>query len=245
LRTLRRRARLVVLVLLGLLPNPLKKPLYRALFGYRIGPGVRIGIVLLDADEVDLGEGTELGHFNLITRVGRFRTGRAVRVGSFNIIRGGQAVVLGDYATIMRLNVLNAIPDHDCTTSPVSALDLGPGAIVVSGHRIDFTDRVTIGRHVVVGGRSSSLWTHNRQETAPISIGDYCYLGSEVRIAPGGCLAAECILGLGAVLSGTHDEPGFLVAGVPARAIRKLNDQDLALIHRKTRNDIPDDLLLP
>ena len=238
----RRGLRLALLAVLGLLPGILKRPLYRSLFGYRIGRGVRIGLVLLDAQEVELGEGTEIGHLNLITRVGRLATGKRVRVGPLNIIRGGESVTLDDWAEVMRLNVLNAIPDHDCTTRPVSRLEIGKGAVVVAGHRIDFTDRVTIGRNVIVGGRNSSLWTHNRQQTAPIEIGDFCYLGSEVRLAPGARLAERSILGLGSVLAGAIDTPGSLVGGVPARVIRPLTAEDDALIHRKARRDAPDDL---
>ena len=234
--------RLALLAVVGLLPGPIKRPLYRALFGYRIGRGVRIGLVILDAEAVDLGDGTEIGHLNLVTRVGSLVTGKSVRIGALNIIRGGERVVLGDYVEVMRLNVLNAIPDHDCTTSPVSRLEIGAGAVVVSGHRIDFTDRVTIGRNVIVGGRNSSLWTHNRQQTAPIAIGDFCYLGSEVRLAPGARLAERSILGLGSVLAGAIDTPGSLVGGVPARIIRPLTAEDDALVHRKARRDAPDDL---
>jgi len=234
--------RLALLAVVGLLPGPVKRPLYRALFGYRIGRGVRIGLVILDAEAVELGDGTEIGHLNLITRVGSLVTGRSVRIGALNIIRGGERVVLGDYVEVMRLNVLNAIPDHDCTTSPVSRLEIGAGAVVVSGHRIDFTDQVTIGRNVIVGGRNSSLWTHNRQQTAPIAIGDFCYLGSEVRLAPGARLAERSILGLGSVLAGAIDTPGSLVGGVPARIIRPLTAEDDALVHRKARRDAPDDL---
>jgi len=234
--------RLALLAVVGLLPGPIKRPLYRALFGYRIGRGVRIGLVILDAEAVDLGDGTEIGHLNLVTRVGSLVTGKSVRIGALNIIRGGERVRLGDYAEVMRLNVLNAIPDHDCTTSPVSRLEIGAGAVVVSGHRIDFTDQVTIGRNVIVGGRNSSLWTHNRQQTAPIAIGDFCYLGSEVRLAPGARLAERSILGLGSVLAGPIDTPGSLVGGVPARIIRPLTAEDDALVHRKARRDAPDDL---
>jgi UDP-3-O-[3-hydroxymyristoyl] glucosamine N-acyltransferase len=234
--------RLALLAVVGLLPGPIKRPLYRALFGYRIGRGVRIGLVILDAEAVDLGDGTEIGHLNLITRVGSLVTGKSVRIGALNIIRGGERVRLGDYAEVMRLNVLNAIPDHDCTTSPVSRLEIGAGSVVVSGHRIDFTDQVTIGRNVIVGGRSSSLWTHNRQQTAPIQIGDFCYLGSEVRLAPGARLAERSILGLGSVLAGSIDTPGSLVGGVPARILRPLTAEDDALVHRKARPDAPDDL---
>ncbi|HEY8148114.1 MAG TPA: hypothetical protein VIK51_04240 [Vicinamibacteria bacterium] len=238
----RRWPRLALLAVIGVLPGFVKKPLYRGLFRYRIGRGVRIGLVILDAEAVELGDGTEIGHLNVITRVGRFITGRSVRIGVLNIIRGGERVRLGDYAEVMRLNVLNAIPDHDCTTSPASRLEIGRGAVVVSGHRIDFTDQVTIGQNVIIGGRNSSLWTHNRQSTAPIEIGDFCYLGSEVRLAPGARLAEGSILGLGSVLAGPIDTPGSLVGGVPARIIRPLTAEDDALIHRKARRDAPDDL---
>ncbi|HYU43202.1 MAG TPA: hypothetical protein VEQ84_13730 [Vicinamibacteria bacterium] len=238
----RRWPRLALLAVIALLPGFVKRPLYRGLFRYRIGRGVRIGVVILDAGTVELGDGTEIGHLNLITRVGSFITGQSVRIGSLNIIRGGERVRLGDYAEVMRLNVLNAIPDHDCTTSPASRLEIGRGAVVVSGHRIDFTDEVTIGQNVIIGGRNSSLWTHNRQSTAPIAIGDFCYLGSEVRLAPGARLAERSILGLGSVLAGAIDTPGSLVGGVPARIIRPLTAEDDALIHRKARRDAPDDL---
>jgi acetyltransferase-like isoleucine patch superfamily enzyme len=241
LKRWRRGVRLFVLALVALLPSFLKRPLYRLFFGYRIGPGVRVGLSLLDASSVSLGEGTSIGHFNLVTRVGRLETGRFVRVGPFNIIRGGERVSLGDWAEVIRFNVLNAIPDHDCTTEPVSVLEVGAGTVIVSGHRVDFTDRVTLGRNVIVGGRNSSLWTHNRQETAPVAIGDFCYLGSEVRLAPGATLPSECILALGSVLAGEVAEPRSLVGGVPARVVRPLTEKDLARIRRKTRRDMPDD----
>jgi len=237
----RRRVRLAVLIVLGLFPNPAKKPLYRLLFRFRFGPRVRIGLCLLDAETLDLAEGTRIGHFNVITRVGRLQTGRHARIGVFNVIRGGERVSLGDYAEVMRLNVLNAIPDHDCTTEPESVLEVGAGAVITSSHRIDFTDKVTLGKNVIVGGRNSSLWTHNRQETAPITIGDFCYLGSEVRLAPGARLPDECVLAIGSVLASEITEPRSLVAGVPARVVRPLDEKGLARIRRKTRRDMPDD----
>jgi len=238
-----RFARLGLLGLVAILPGPVKRTMLRVLFGYRIGKHVRIGISLIDARRVVLGEGTRIGHGNLVVGVGDFLAGRGVRIGFGNIIRGGSRVVIGDFGTIMRLNFLNAIPDHDCTTAPVSELELKAGAIIVAGHRFDFTDRIVLGRNVIVGGRHSSLWTHFRQQTAPIEIGDFCYLGSEVRLAPGAALPDRCILGLGAVLTKAIDAPGSLVAGVPARVVRPLTDADLKSLMRKTRPDIPDDLL--
>lgn len=236
-----RCGRLAVLALVGCLPNIAKRSLYRLLFGYEVGPGARIGFALLDASHVVLLAGSRIGHLNVVTRVQRFESGRNARIGTFNIIRGGERVVLGDYSEVMRFNVLNAIPEHDCTTQPQSVLEVGAGTVITSGHRIDFTDRVTLGKNIIIGGRNSSLWTHNRQETAPIEIGDFCYLGSEVRLAPGAKLPEECILGMGAVLTGEIREPRSLVAGVPAKVVRPLEERDLARIRRKTRRDMPDD----
>ena len=236
-----RTVRLLALILLGALPNAIKKHLMRLLFGYRFGPNVKIGLAVLDAEHVSLGEGTVIGHLNLVTRVTTLNLGCYVRIGMLNIVRGGERVALGDYSEVMRLNVLNAIPDHDCTTTPESVLELGPGTVITSGHRIDFTDRVKLGMNVIVGGRSSSLWTHNRQETAPIEIGDFCYLGSEVRLAPGAKLPNECVLGLGAVLTGEIKEQRSLVAGVPAKVVRPLDERDIARLRRKTRGDMPED----
>jgi hypothetical protein len=134
----RRRLRLGLLHLLGLLPTLPKRPLYPVIFGYHTGRNVRIGPTHIDAAEVDLGDRTEIGHFNLIPGVGRLQTRPRERIGILNVTSGGERVRLGAPSTVMRFNVLNAIPDHDCSTAPVAKLDLGDGAIIVSGHRIDF-----------------------------------------------------------------------------------------------------------
>ena len=119
---------------------------------------------------------------------------------------------------------------------------LGDGSIVTAGHQIDFTDRVEIGRRVILGGRNSSLWTHNRQMTKAITIGDYSYLGSEIRIAPGAAIPAKCIVGMGSVVSRTFTREYQLIAGVPAAEIRELGEDGKFLTERKTRNDLPDDI---
>jgi hypothetical protein len=219
-----------MLAAVAVLPGFVKRPLYRGLFGYRIGRGVRIGLVLLDADDVELGDGTEIGHLNLITRVGSFVTGRSVRIGPLNIIRGGEHVRLGDYAEVMRLNVLNAIPDHDCTTSPVSRLDIGKGAVVVSGHRIDFTDQVTIGRNVIgaqlVPGR-------NRQQTRPLRSGTSV---AGIRGPPSREPAWPSASRVGPSWPAPWTHRRWSEA---FRWVRPLSAEDEVLIHRRARPDAP------
>ena len=236
------KARLTVLACVALLPGFLKRPAYRLFFGYKIGKRVRIGLSIIDAQECQIDDDVSIGHLNGIIRVGKIVIGDHVRIGHLNIIRGGTEVLLGRYAEIMRLNEINSIPDPVVVNPTDPRFMLGAGSIVTVEHKIDFTDRVTIGQRSILGGRNSSLWTHNRQRTRPIDIGSFAYIGSEIRIAPGGANPSRCIVGIGSVITNELTAEGHLIAGVPAKALKKLNEEDLFLIEQKTRDDLPDDL---
>jgi acetyltransferase-like isoleucine patch superfamily enzyme len=234
--------RLLVLAVIALLPSFLKRPCYRLFFGYRIGKRVRIGVSIIDAAVCEIGDDSQIGHLNLIVAVGKVQMGDHVRIGHLNIIRGGDEVVLGRYAELLRLNEINSIPDPEVVNPVDPRFTLGPGSIVTTGHKIDFTDRVEIGRRTIIGGRNSSLWTHNRQKTQPIKIGDFAYIGSEIRMAPGSSIPSRCIIGIGSVITHEVTEDGYLIAGVPAKPIKQLSGEDNFLIERKTRLDLPDDV---
>ena len=234
--------RLAVLALIAFFPSFLKRPLYRLFFGYRIGRRVRIGLSILDAAACEIGDDTQIGHFNLIVAVGKLRLGDHVRIGHLNIIRGGAEVSLGRYAELLRLNEINSIPDPDVVNPVDPRFEAGPGSVITTGHKIDFTDRVQIGRRTIIGGRNSSFWTHNRQRTLPITIGDFAYVGSEIRMAPGASIPSRCIVGIGSVITHQLCDEEHLIAGVPAKAVKELQPEDKFLIERKTRVDLPDDV---
>lgn len=236
------RLRLVELAFIALLPSFLKRTCYRLFFRYRIGKRVRIGLTILDAAECEIADDVSIGHLNLVVGVKKLSIGDHVRIGHLNIIRGGDEVRLGRYAEIIRLNEINSIPEPE-TVNPVNPkFLLGAGSVITTGHKVDFTDRVEIGRRTILGGRNSSLWTHNRQRTRPIEIGSLTYIGSEIRVAPGGSIPSRCIVGIGAVVTKQLKEENYLIAGVPARPIKPLGEDDLFLIERKTRPDLPDDV---
>jgi acetyltransferase-like isoleucine patch superfamily enzyme len=239
------RARLFVLAVLALCPNWLKQRAYRLFFGYRIGRGVRIGITLLDARSCQIDDDVSIGHLNVFVGVEDLVIGDHARIGHLNVIRGGQHVRLGKYSEMLRLNQINSMPDphaelRDPRREP--KFFLGDGSVVTTGHKIDFTDRVDIGDRTVIGGRNSSLWTHNRQRTAPITIGSKTYVGSEIRMAPGATIPSHAIVGMGAVVVDELAEENSLFAGVPARRVKDLDDEQRFLIERKTRLDLPDEL---
>jgi maltose O-acetyltransferase len=57
--------------------------------------------------------------------------------------------------------------------------------------------------------------------TAPIAIGDGCWLGARCTVLPGVSIGDGCVIAAGALV--TRDcEPGGLYAGVPARRVREL-----------------------
>lgn len=236
------KSRLLMLAVCAILPSFLKRPLYRLFFGYKIGKRVRIGITLLDARECSIDDDVTIGHFNVVIRVQKLVIKDHVRIGHLNIIRGGDEVNIGRYCEIMRMNEINSIPDPEVVNQIDPVFLLGDGSIVTTGHKIDFTDRVEIGRRVILGGRNSSLWTHNRQRTMPIIIGSLVYIGSEIRMAPGSGIPARSIVGIGSVITAQLAEEGKLIAGVPARTIKELSSEDQFLIERKTRPDLPDDV---
>ena len=231
-------ARLATHAALAVLPSAIKRPIYNRVFGFRIAPTAKIGLSILDVDHLEMEDGAKIGHGNLLHRTEHVHLGRGAEIGYGNLVRGGAAVELDEYSTVLRFNVLNSIPDNDCQGSPDPRLVLGKGAYVVSGHRLDFTDRITLGKNVIVAGRNSSFWTHNRQETRPIEIGDFSYVGSEVRIAPGARLGDESILVMGAVLAGQLDG-GKVSGGVPAKPIREVTSAEKQTLHRPSRKDVP------
>lgn len=231
-----------MLICVAALPGFLKRPCYRLFFGYKIGKRVRIGFSIIDARECQIDDDVSIGHLNAIVSVKRLVIRDHVRIGHLNIIRGGDEVLLGRYAEIIRMNEINSILNPDVVNPVDPRFQLGDGSVITTGHKVDFTDRVTIGRRSILGGRNSSLWTHNRQRTRPIEIGSYAYIGSEIRIAPGGKVPSRCIVGIGSVITSELTGEGQLIAGVPAKPIKGLGEQDQFLVEQKTRVDLPDDV---
>jgi acetyltransferase-like isoleucine patch superfamily enzyme len=218
----------------------LKRFCYRYFFGYQIGRRVRIGLSVLDAGECEIQDDVEIGHLNLVVGVGKLFIGDHAHIGHLNLLRGGDEIVLGRYSDIRRCNEINSIPNPQSVTLRDPRFRLGAGSTITAGHKIDFTDRVDIGERSILGGRNSSLWTHNRHRTRPVTIGSSTYVGSEIRVAPGGTIPSQCIVGIGSVITDALQDESRLIAGVPAKPVRPLDPEDRMLLDY--RPDLPDEL---
>ncbi len=236
------KIKLLLSVCFAFLPSFLKCPLYRLFFGYKIGKNVKIGLSAIAVDNCEIQDNVTIGHLNVFIGTKKLFIGDHTRIGYLNILRGGDEINLGRYTEIIRLNEINSIPDPIASTPNDPRFILGDGSIITASHKIDFTDRVEFGKRVILGGRNSSLWTHNRQSTEPIVIGDYCYVGSEIRIVPGGSVPSNCIVGIGTVITKKFEEEFKLIAGVPAKIIKELDADGKVLIKYKTRPDLPEEI---
>ncbi|MEO6654963.1 MAG: hypothetical protein ABIO36_02675, partial [Pyrinomonadaceae bacterium] len=168
--------KLVILAAIAILPSPLNCFCYRLFFGYKIGKKVRIGFTIIDAKECEIGDGGYIGHFNAFIGIKKLSIGEQTKIGTLNIFRGGDEIRIGRYCEILRLNEINSIPEPDIVNVADPRFILGDGSMIAASHKIDFTDRVEFGKRVILGGRNSSLWTHNRQMTRPITVGDFTYI---------------------------------------------------------------------
>jgi acetyltransferase-like isoleucine patch superfamily enzyme len=195
----------------------------------------------LDCRRMSIAEGAEIGSGAVFLGCGDVSIGKKAQIGPLNLFAGGERIELGDYSQVRRLNFINAIRDHDAENDPESSFTLGYGAVLTAEHRIDFTDRVRIGRCSILAGRGTSVWTHNIRTGHPVEIGDYCYVGSECRFAPGTSVGECSVVGLGSVITRPLAEPWSFYAGVPARLKRPLREDDYPLIFGKNRKDLPEE----
>ena len=232
------KLRLIFALLLVPFPSFFKIWMYRIFFRYKIGKAVKIGLSAIVADECSIGDRTRIGHFNLFYRNQDLRIGSDVIVGFANKIFGGKLVNIGDKCHIFRFNEINSILDPLVLGDFDPCLELGEGSVITVNHKIDFTDKVTFGPSVVFAGRNSNIWTHNRQKTAPVSIGRNCYVGSNIQFVAGSSVGDYCVVALGSVITKQIAGEWKVVAGMPAKAIKDLDEDSKILVTYPTRPDL-------
>lgn len=119
-----------------------------------------------------------------------------------------------------------------------SKLSVGGSTLIGQKCHIENREQVTIGEkcslapEVMIATSSHEIGGHEQRageyRGAPVSIGDGCWIGARSTILPGVRVGAGCVIAAGAVVV---DDciPGTLYAGIPAKAVRKL-DSPLAAV---------------
>ena len=207
-----------------LLPWPLRRWWLGRFFGYEIHPTARIG--------------------RSWVQPGRLVMGPRSRIGSGTVCKGLALVELGEGAHLGNLNWVTGLPSGHpryFRDQPERRpeLRLGRHAAVTNRHLIDCTGAVTIGAFSTFAGFQSQVLTHSidlaasRQASAPVSIGEYCFVGTNCVLLGGSVLPDRSVLGAKSLLNKAHAEPGTLYGGVPARALRPLPVGEMAYFQRQ------------
>ena len=108
-------------------------------------------------------------------------------------------------------------------------LEIGEHSAITKDHHLDCTSEIVIGSFTTIAGYGSQLLTHsidieaNRQDSKPIHIGNYCFVGTDCTILGGAKLPDYSVLGAKSLLNKGFEETYKLYAGVPAREVKELS----------------------
>jgi len=185
--------------LIAFMPSKIKVIIFR-LLGAKIGNNCFIGFSIVDAENLEIGDNVYIGHFNLLWRLKELKLETGSALVMFNWITGGRT---GNFY-------------------------LGRNSGITRFHFIEASSDVRIGKNCIVAGRSSHFFSHgisstNLDDQRPITIGDWCYIGSSSRFVPGSSVSDYTFVGMNSVVTKNFQEKYVLLAGCPAVVKKKLS----------------------
>jgi len=207
------RRALMVSALAWPFPWVLRRWLLRMFCGYSFGAGARIGRSLIGCPSLTMAPAARIGHFNVIKGM-RVDMAESASIGDFNWISG--------LAAGSRKHFIDE-PGRD------PALVMGRHSALTARHYIDCSNRVDIGEFATLGGARSQVLTHaidfklNKQTSAPVRIGRYCFVGTNCVVLRGGELPDYSVLAASSSLARAFHEPFTLYSGVPAQPVKQLD----------------------
>ena len=183
-------------------------------FGYQIHPSCRIGFSWIFPTRLIMEEGSQIGTLTVCKNIALLHLKAHASIGNGNWITGFPLGPSPHFA-------------HEQDRQP--QLIVGEHAAITHRHLIDCTNSVVIGKFTTLAGFQSQILTHsidlekNRQSSAPVRIGDYCFVGTNCVLLAGSALPDFCVLGAKSLLNKAFTESHQLYGGVPARPIEKLS----------------------
>jgi acetyltransferase-like isoleucine patch superfamily enzyme len=204
--------RALLFVLAAQLPGRVRERVVRAVFGYEVHPQARVRLCLVSVKHLSLGKNASIG--------------------TFTVCKGLDNLILEEEAQIGRLNWITATPKgsgeyfgHLSNRDP--SLVMRRHTTITHRHLIDCTDRVEFGEFSGIGGYHATVLTHsvdlneNRQDAAPIEVGEYTFVGTNCILLSGSVVPSYSAVAAGSVFRGRPAESG-LYAGVPAKRVADL-----------------------
>ena len=196
-----------------ILPWFLKRRLLEACYGYHLAKSARIGLAWIYPKHLEMAEGSRIGNLTVAIHLDRIRIDTFSTIGRGNWITGFPKNNRSHFAHIEDRN-----PE----------LIIGKHSAITKNHHLDCTERIEIGSFTTIAGYHSQFLTHSIniekgiQDAHPISIGNRCFIGTNVVILGGSQLPDCCVLGAKSMLSQKIEAPYSLVGGVPAKFVKAL-----------------------
>lgn len=195
-------------------PWGIRRMLLNKWFGYKIDRSAHIGLAWIFPKELVMSEGAHIGHFNVAINLDKIEMGLQASIGRQNWITG--------------FPTNTDSPHFKHQPNRKAELIIGAYSAVTKKHHLDCTNQINIGHHSTIAGYSSQFLTHsidvieNRQSSAPIHIGNYTFVGTNVVVLGGAILPDCCVLGAKSLLNKSLEKDWILYGGVPAREIQTL-----------------------
>lgn len=212
-----------------IIPFPwfIKRRFYKLFFKYDLHPDSSIGLSWILVDFMSLAKGAKIGNLNTIKGLSRLQLTEFSSIGSLNWI------------SAFPLNTNSPHFQHEANVR-MPELVLGEHAAITNRHLFDCSNRIEIKRFSTFAGFKSTVLTHSidlkecRQSSKPITIGEYCFIGTGC-ILLGGCIIPDyCVLAAGSTLNKAMDSTYGLYGGTPAKFIKSLENEDLRYFNRST-----------
>lgn len=187
---------LTFLVFFVLPPSAAKNRMVRLLGFSEVHPTAILGhILILNCDDLIMGPRARIGNLTALRGLRSLRLDADSSIGNLNFISAAQILRLSDHSGTLRL---------------------GEGAALTNRHYLDASGGIMIGRFSTVAGVRSTFITHgidwksSRQRVAPIQIGEYCIVGSNVCLTPGTMVPSRCVVGMGSTVQARGREDAVL-----------------------------------
>jgi len=214
-----------LLMLLSLLmPWSMRREFLVKQFGFTLHPSSRIGLAWVFPERLIMEANTSIGDLTVCKGISLLHLREHALIGRGNWITGFP---------------LGPSPHFASETDRKPELIVGAHSAITHRHLIDCTNSITIGRFTTVAGFQSQMLTHSidleqsRQRSAPITIGDYCFLGTNCVLLGGSALPDFSVLGAKSLLNKAFADTHRLYGGVPARELQSL-PADYAYFNRTT-----------
>ena len=208
------------ILLIGLLPNFLKKLIYR-MKGYKIGKKVSLGLgSVIIGKEVQIGDYASLGFLTII-RGTQIHIGAHVAIGSTTFL-DTPYLEIGEGSRINEQVFVGGLQFPDSKLVVGKNCQIMQMSFINPARSIRIGDDTGIGGHSLIFGHSSwlSQFEGYPVEFEPIEIGNSVSLAWRVFVLPGTKIGDGAVIGANSLVHRTIP-PKCLAVGFPARVVSK------------------------